>query len=95
MEAVYRSLEDLDKLEIAARIAQRAPFRNVRYTVDQINHDRFTPSLELLGDDRVRCIFLIRDPNETIQSIIHLTRAFYRPWTVREAVDYYSRRLES
>jgi Sulfotransferase family len=93
--AAYRSREDFDKLEIAARVAQRAPFRKVRYTVDQINHDRFTPAPELLRDERVRCIFLIRDPRETIQSLVDLTTKFYEAWTVQQAVDYYVRRLES
>jgi hypothetical protein len=93
--AAYRSPEDFDKLEIAARMAQRAPFRKVRYVVDQINHDRFTPVAELLRKERVRCIFLIRDPKETIQSIIELTAKFYEPWTIQQAVDYYVRRLES
>src|SRR5881397_3756704 len=93
--ALYRSSEDLDKLEIAARISQRAPFRRVRYAVDQINHDRLTPSLELLRDERVRCIFLMREPIATIQSIVNLTRTFYDPWTAQRAVDYYSERLQT
>jgi hypothetical protein len=91
----YRSAADLDKLEIAARIAQFAPFRRVRYAVDQINHNQFTPNLELLEDKRVRCIFLIREPKETIQSILNLTRDFYEQWTIHQAVEYYSRRLET
>jgi hypothetical protein len=88
--APYRSAWDLDGLEIAARIAQRAPFRRVRYVIDQINHDRFTPNLELLRDERLRFIFLIRNPGETIRSIVNLT-----DWTTERSVDYYSRRLRS
>ena len=93
--AAYRSHDDLDKLAIFARIAQRAPLRRARYVVDQINHDHLTPNPELLRDERVRCIFVIRDPQETIQSILNLTRTFYEPWTVERAVDYYSQRLET
>jgi len=44
--AAYCSHRDLDKLEIFARAAQRAPFRRFGYVVDQINHDQFTPNLE-------------------------------------------------
>ncbi len=91
--AEYRSTEDLDKLEIASRIAQRAPFRR-GHAIDQINHDRFTPNAELLHDERVRCIFLIRDPQATVQSILNLTQTFYKAWTVERAVDYYVERLE-
>jgi hypothetical protein len=91
-QSIYRSHSDLDKLAIHSRIAQRAPFRRVKYAVDQINHDQMTPNIELLRDERVRCIFLIRDPKETIQSIV---RTFYVPWTVHQAVDYYTERLQT
>src|ERR1051326_2279500 len=91
--ASYSSLEDLDKLEIASRIAQRAPLRRIRYCADQINHDRFTPNIGLLRDNRVRCVFLIRDPQFAIPSILNLTRNYYAPWSVARAVDYYSSRL--
>ena len=91
----YRSLEDLDKLEVASRIAQRTPLRHVHYTVDQINHDHLTPDIELLRDERVRCVFLIRDPQPSIQSILNLTQTYYQPWTVAKAVDYYSQRLQT
>jgi hypothetical protein len=93
--APYRSSEDLDKLEIFARVAQRAPFRRVRYVVDQVNHNHITPNLELLRSKRVRCIFLIRDPASTIRSILELTENFYKPWTTQRAVDYYCGRMET
>jgi len=91
----YRSSIDLDKLEIASRVARRAPFRPVRYAIDQINHDKFTPNADLLGDERLRCIFLIREPKATIESIVNLSRTYYEPWTVQRAVDYYSQRLQT
>jgi hypothetical protein len=47
-----------------------------------------------LRAERVGCIFLIRGPEETIRSILDLTRTFYTPWTSQRAVDYYCRRLE-
>lgn len=94
--AAYSSHLDLDKLEITARIAQRAPFRRVRYAVDQINHDQLTPSRDFLKDERVLLIFLIRDPPSTIHSILELTRTFYGgAWTVEKTIDYYCRRLQT
>jgi hypothetical protein len=93
--AAYRTREDLDKLEIEARIAERSPFRRVRYVADQINHDQFTPNLELLRGEQVRCVFLVREPESTIQSILNLTRTFYKPWLPSQAVDYYSQRLRT
>jgi len=94
--APYSSHLDLDKLAIESRLAQRAPFRRVCYAVDQINHDEFTPSRDLLNDTRVRLIFLSRAPLTTIQSILELTRTFYGgAWTADRAVDYYCRRLQT
>src|SRR5215470_14567177 len=52
----YRSADDLDKLEIAARQSQRSMFRQVSYVVDQINHDEFTPNPDLFKSERIRCI---------------------------------------
>jgi len=91
--APYRSTWDLDRLEITSRIVQRAPLRRVRYVIDQINHDRFTPDPELLRHERLRFIFLIRNPAETIRSIVNLGST--EPWTTQRATDYYSRRLRS
>jgi hypothetical protein len=92
--AAYHSAEDLDKLVITSRLAQRTPFSRVRYAVDQINHGRFTPNTGVFKDGRVRVIFLIRQPRATIASIVELTRCFYgAAWTVEHAADYYSERL--
>jgi hypothetical protein len=44
---------------------------------------------------RVRCIFLIRDPGPTIQSLLNLTQTFYEPWSVERAVEYYCTRLDT
>ena len=93
--APYRSADDLDRLEIFARLSGRALFRPISFAADQINHDHVTPIQELLRSDRVRCIFLLREPEDTLRSILHLTRTFYEPWSYQRAVDYYCRRLES
>jgi hypothetical protein len=92
---VYRSDDDLDKLELAARRSQHSLFRQASYVVDQLNHDQFTPERDLLRSERVRCIFLIREPEETIRSLLHLTRSSRDPWTVERAVEYYVARLNS
>lgn len=93
--APYRSSADLDKLELAARWSGRRLFRNVPYVVDQINHDEFTPDLNLFQSDRLRCIFLIREPGQAIHSLLELTATSREPWNMRRAVDYYVRRLVS
>jgi hypothetical protein len=91
----YRSAEDLDRLEIAARMEQRQIFSQVQYVVDQLNHDKFIPDPELLRCERIRGIFLLRDAEETIQSLLNLTKPYSDDWPVERAVDYYVRRTNS
>jgi hypothetical protein len=93
--AIYRTNVDLDKLEIASRRYQRAVLRPVRYAVDQVNHDHLTPEPGLLAGDRVRCVFLVREPASSIQSLLELTRRYYEPWTESRAERHYTLRLES
>jgi hypothetical protein len=91
----YRSAEDLGRLEIAARLGQRRIFRQVPYLVDQLNHDKFIPDPELLRCERIRGILLLRDAEETIQSLLNLTKPYSNDWPVERAVDYYVRRTDS
>jgi hypothetical protein len=93
--APYRRKVDLDKLEIASRRHQHAILRRVRYAVDQVNHDHLTPDAGLLASDRVRCVFLVREPASSIRSLLELTRRYYEPWTESRAERYYTLRLES
>ncbi len=93
--AVYRGNVDLDKLEIASRRQQRALLSRVRYAVDQVNHDHLTPDPGLLADKRVQCVFLVREPESSIRSILELTRRFYEPWSESRAESYYTMRLQS
>jgi hypothetical protein len=91
----YRFADDLDKLEIAARRSQSSLLRQVSYVVDQINHDEFTPDPDLLQSEQIRCIFLIREPEEAIQSLLRITRQSSDPWSVERAIDYYVGRLKT
>src|SRR5690349_1527697 len=91
----YRSAEDLDKLEIAARLEQRKIFREIPYVADQLNHDKFMPDPEFLQCERIRGIILLREPEETIQSLLNLTKPHSDRWPVERAVDYYVGRTHS
>jgi hypothetical protein len=93
--SAYRSARDLDRLEIEARLRHSALFRHFRYSVDQVNHDKFTPNEELLHSPRVRLIFLVREPVASISSIVQLTKKHYGEWSATKAVDYYIHRLNT
>jgi hypothetical protein len=93
--AVYGSSADLARLALTIRIARHAPFRQLRFVADQVNHSYLTPERRLLEDRRVRVLFLLRRPAPSIASILELYRVHYaQPWSLARAVAYYVERLE-
>lgn len=93
--ATYASRMDLARLAMTARFRHRAPFRRLRYVVDQVNHNKFTPNAQLLQQSRVRFLFLLRQPKATIASILQLQRQYYpQVWPAARALEYYVERLE-
>lgn len=91
----YASAADLARLALAARWARARPLRRLRYVVDQVNHNKFTPDAQLLRGARVRLVFLLREPQSALASLLELSRTYYDDsWTVSRAVDYYVERLQ-
>jgi len=93
--ACYRSVTDLGRLALATRWHGRMPLRPLRYVADQVNHSRFTPNVTVLEDPRVRLLLLVRHPAASLASLLHLTRTYYEPWSVAQAVDYYVERVDT
>jgi hypothetical protein len=92
----YAARDDLTRLAMKCRLALRAPFRPLRYVVDQVNHTKFTPDIDFLRDPRVCLVFLLRTPEASIASILELSRTFYRgAMSLSQAVEYYVERLEA
>jgi len=92
--AVYASRGDLARLALATRASARAPLRRLRYVADQVNHNRFTPNSWLLGDPRVRVLFMLRKPEASLVSLLELSRIHYEgSWSALGAVNYYVERL--
>jgi hypothetical protein len=91
----YATELDCDRLVSDVRLTNKSFWRPYRYVVDQINHSRFTPNETLLNHPRVRIIFLVREPEASIASIVELTRSFYQEWPVERAADYYNERLDT
>lgn len=90
----YASARDMDRLTVDACYQRRQFFRSPRYVVDQINHTRFLASEALLNHPRVRTIFLIREPEDSIASMVEVLGRYYG-MTLDEAVAYYSERLQA
>jgi hypothetical protein len=92
--AVYAGAADLARLAVSTRLAHGAPLRRLRYVADQVNHNHATPEPSLLRRPRVRAIFLLRDSDAALASLLELSRVFYAgAWTPERALDYYLARV--
>ena len=92
--ALYAHPGDFARFGVAMRLAQGLPFKALRYVVDQVNHNALTPDDHVLRDSRVRILFILREPEATITSLLKLSRHYYEnAWSVSLATDYYVDRL--
>jgi hypothetical protein len=91
-DAIYASASDLYLLGARAYWAHGWPIKRYRFVADQINHARYIPDERLLAHPRLWCIVLVREPEPSISSMVHLFGERWG-WTVEKAVDYYRSRL--
>jgi len=92
--AVYACRADLARLVLATRLARRSPFQRLRYVADQVNHNALTPNDRLLLDPRLRVVFLLRQPEAAIASLLEMSRVYYEgSWSLQRALEYYVDRL--
>ncbi len=92
--ATYQANHDLWKLALKTRKEHRVPFTFIPYFIDQINHNKFTPKLNLFSKENIQVIFLIRKPAPSISSILNLSKKYYdSSWSEKKATAYYVERL--
>ena len=92
---IYNSNLDIKKSELFIRKKNQKLFNKYKFIIDQILHNKYTPNLELLNNNNIKFIFLIRNPDETISSIENLGG----PYGINEkkkfsSSSYYSNRIE-
>lgn len=75
----YQNFADLQNLSLSET-----------YVLDKLLHNNKLADLDLLGSPQITCIFLIREPKRTLNSIRDLKPA----WSEEETLRYYCRRLE-
>ena len=92
--ATYSNAGDLRGLAVAAAYARRQLFRDYGYVADQINHNRFLASKDLLDNPSLYKIFLIREPRGALASMVEILGRHYG-MDLEQAVDYYLDRLEA
>jgi hypothetical protein len=93
-DATYGSASDLYVLGARGYWARRWPPRRYRFVVDQINHGRYIPDERLLAHPRLWCIVLVREPEPSITSMVHVFGERWG-WTLQKAVEYYRGRLDT
>lgn len=90
----YSSRLKLVKPKLKAFLHFKHHWSRITHFVDQINHNQKTPNVELLNNNKTRLIFLVREPADSIQSIINLTKNHYSAWPINKVIHYYNARLE-
>ncbi len=89
----FADSRDLDRLKLDVHWPRRQFFRFHRFVTDQINHDHLLKSEALLNHPNVHPIFLIRKPQASVASMVHVLGR-YHGTTVEQATAYYADRLK-
>lgn len=87
----YTTTRDFDRLQVDIAYYGRQ-WQTTPYLLDQINHTRFFCKPTLLNHPQVRLIFLIREPQAALASMVAVLGKHYG-MTTAEAVAYYEERL--
>jgi hypothetical protein len=90
--ADYFTSKCLPKLARDVYIHQKKMTISASFFLDQINHDQLIREDDLLDDPELYIIFLIRQPLESISSMVKLFGPRWR-WTFEDAAGYYIKRL--
>ncbi|MCE7992759.1 MAG: sulfotransferase [Roseivirga sp.] len=91
--AIYQTPPELWRLALKSQLKARRLSKNSFY-LDQINHNEKTPNYELLKNENIKVILLIRNPQETVASIMKLAEEYYEPWTQQRAEKYLTDRYK-
>jgi Sulfotransferase domain len=81
-ELIYKVHQTLGKWQV-----------NEKYVLDKILHDSHLINENLLLSDKVRAIFLIREPKSTVPSLIKIN--VKKKWDETKATNYYVNRLKT
>ncbi len=89
----FAGSRDLDRLKVDVYWRRGQFFRFHRFVADQINHDHLLKSEALLNHPHVHPIFLIREPQASVASMVRVLGR-YHGTTVEQATAYYADRLK-
>ncbi len=90
----YKSENDLDLFIMTMRLRQRNFIKQCNFVVDQLTATERLANHELLNSPRVKVIFLIREPEAAIASMVKLSKEGNSGWNISKAIEYYIERLK-
>lgn len=89
----YQNFESLIKSEFDIRRKSRQLFKKCKYIVNQVNHGSVTPNRNVIIPNSNKHIILIRNPQDTISSIINLSNNKNMPMSQETVTSIYMDRL--
>ena len=91
----YRSRLDLARMRYRACCTSNNRLKG-RFVLDKVLHDRYVVSETILKSPNVRLIFMLREPEDTLRSIIRMRAEGEegRDVDVESVLEYYTHRLD-
>ncbi len=90
----YYDSRTLLKAEFDIRRKTNQLFSSCDYIANQINHHSITPNKELLKDENIKVIFLIREPEASLSSWKIFSEKKGKPMGIEAISEFYIERLE-
>ena len=90
----YKDSKSLLKSEFDIRRKSNQLFKKCNYIVNQVNHHSVTPNLKILISKTNKHILLIRNPEDTLSSMIKLSDSVNQPMSQEAVTSIYIERLE-
>lgn len=90
----YKDSYSLLKSEFDIRRKSNHLFKKCKFIVNQVNHHSVTPKLNVVISKTNKYILLIRNPEDTLSSMIKLSDSVNHPMSQEEVSSIYIERLE-
>ncbi len=89
----YNSEKDLLKAEFDIRRKTTSLTKKIKYVANQVNHHSVTPTAKMLVSSKAKIIFILRTPQETLSSMVLLSKKRNSSLTQNEIAEIYNQRL--
>jgi len=90
----YKDSKSLLKSEFDIRRKSNQLFTKCKFIVNQVNHHSVTPNLKVVISKTNKHLLLIRNPEDTLSSMIKLSDSVHQPMSQEAVTAIYIERLE-